>query len=296
MTVKFRLLALLEAKPDKGADLAAFLVAGRELALQEEGTVTWYAFRIGYTTFGIFDTFETEDARRAHLNGQIPEALAQVAPTCSRRIPTSARSTSSRSSSRSRDPWAIRRPVRASAAAWLGTSRRSLVVEAEQEGDRRGQHDPVGERHPPREQRQSDQHELEHVPLTAWVESGREVRPQLPEQDRERDRGVEGDDERRREGLRDAEGDRLLAVERGVQPADDRLVEPVAEREGRRERPERDEQAGAELAEMLDELHALSVAEATGEEGHRPTGWRARAPAEPARGQQPRPAQARSCR
>src|ERR687894_2438324 len=112
---------------------------------------------------------------------------------------------------------------------------------------------------------QSDQHELEHVPLTAWVESGREVRPQLPEQDRERDRGVEGDDERRREGLRDAEGDRLLAVERGVQPADDRLVEPVAEREARRERPERDEQAGAELAEMLDELHALSVAEATGE-------------------------------
>src|SRR5919106_2232096 len=176
MTVKFRLLARLEAKPDKGADLAAFLVAGRELALQEEGTVTWYAFRIGYTTFGIFDTFETEDARRAHLNGQIPEALAQVAPTCSRRIPTSARSTSSRSSSRSRDPWAIRRPVRASAAAWLGTSRRSLVVEAEQEGDRRGQHDPVGERHPPREQRQSDQHELEHVPLTAWGERARGTR------------------------------------------------------------------------------------------------------------------------
>src|ERR671918_319971 len=59
-----------------------------------------------------------------------------------------------------------------------------------------------------------------------------------------------------------------------------RLLEPGAEREARRERPERDEQAGAELAEMLDELHALSVAEATGEEGHRPTCWRARAPAD----------------
>ena len=80
MTVKFGLLALLEAKPDKGTDLAAFLVAGRELALQEQGTVTWYAFKIGDTTYGIFDTFETDDARDAHLAGQIPQALGQVAP------------------------------------------------------------------------------------------------------------------------------------------------------------------------------------------------------------------------
>ena len=76
MTVKFGLLALLEAKPDKGSDLAAFLVAGRELALQEEGTVTWYAFKISDTTFGIFDTFETVEARQAHIDGEIPKALA----------------------------------------------------------------------------------------------------------------------------------------------------------------------------------------------------------------------------
>ena len=80
MTVKFGLLALLEAKPDKGADLAAFLVAGRELALQEEGTVTWYAFKIGDTTYGIFDTFETVEARQAHIDGEIPKALAAVGP------------------------------------------------------------------------------------------------------------------------------------------------------------------------------------------------------------------------
>jgi hypothetical protein len=30
------------------------------------------------TTFGIFDTFETEDGRQAHLNGEIPRALGQV--------------------------------------------------------------------------------------------------------------------------------------------------------------------------------------------------------------------------
>ena len=79
MAVKFGLLALLEAKPDKGADLAAFLVAGRELALQEEGTVTWYAFKISDTRYGIFDTFETVEARQAHLDGEIPKALAAVA-------------------------------------------------------------------------------------------------------------------------------------------------------------------------------------------------------------------------
>lgn len=78
MTVKFGLLALLEAKPDMGADLAAFLVAGRELVLQEEGTVTWYAFKISDTTYGIFDTFETLEARKAHIDGEIPKALAAV--------------------------------------------------------------------------------------------------------------------------------------------------------------------------------------------------------------------------
>jgi quinol monooxygenase YgiN len=59
--------------------LAAFLVAGRELALQEEGTVTWHAFKIGDTTYGIFDTFETVEARQAHIDGEVPKALAAVA-------------------------------------------------------------------------------------------------------------------------------------------------------------------------------------------------------------------------
>ena len=80
MTVKLGLLALLEAKPDKGAQLGAFLEAGRALAVQEAGTVTWYAFKINDTEYGIFDLFETEDARQAHLGGEIPTALGQVAP------------------------------------------------------------------------------------------------------------------------------------------------------------------------------------------------------------------------
>ena len=80
MTVRLGILALLEAKPGQGDELAAFLEAGRALALAEEGTVTWYAFKISDTRYGIFDTFETDDARQAHLNGQIPAALGRVAP------------------------------------------------------------------------------------------------------------------------------------------------------------------------------------------------------------------------
>lgn len=80
MTVKLGILALLQAKPGKGDELAAFLEGGRSIAAGEDGTVTWYAFKVSDTTYGIFDTFETEDARQAHLNGEIPKALGQVAP------------------------------------------------------------------------------------------------------------------------------------------------------------------------------------------------------------------------
>jgi quinol monooxygenase YgiN len=79
MAVKLGVLALLEAKPGRGNDLAAFLQAGRDLAAAEDGTVTWYAFKASDTTYGIFDTFETDEARQAHLNGEIPIALGQVA-------------------------------------------------------------------------------------------------------------------------------------------------------------------------------------------------------------------------
>jgi len=87
MTVTLGILALLEAKAGKGDELAAFLKAGRDLAVAEEGTVTWYAFKISDTSYGIFDTFATDDARTAHINGQIPAALAEVSADLLARAP-----------------------------------------------------------------------------------------------------------------------------------------------------------------------------------------------------------------
>ena len=101
MTIDRGLLALLEAKPGKGDELAAFLEEGRALAAEEEGTVTWYAFKISDTVYGIFDTFETdEEARQAHLTARSRPRWARSPPTCWPAIPTSAPWTSSRSSSR----------------------------------------------------------------------------------------------------------------------------------------------------------------------------------------------------
>ena len=80
MTVTVGVLALLEAKPEKAADLAALLEQARELALAEEQTVSWYAFKVDEVTYRIFDTFETDAGRQAHLAGEIAQALMKVAP------------------------------------------------------------------------------------------------------------------------------------------------------------------------------------------------------------------------
>ena len=50
----------------------------RDLAAAEPGTVTWYAFKISDTQYGIFDTFD-DDGGRQRAPRPIPVALGQVA-------------------------------------------------------------------------------------------------------------------------------------------------------------------------------------------------------------------------
>jgi quinol monooxygenase YgiN len=77
--VKYSLYASLKAKPGKEAEVEAFLKQGAELAKKEPGTVTWYAIKEGGDRYAIFDTFNDEAGREAHLNGEIAKALTAKA-------------------------------------------------------------------------------------------------------------------------------------------------------------------------------------------------------------------------
>ena len=72
---KVGLLVTLQARPGKEAAVEAFLKSALPLVEAETGTTTWFAFKIGPATFGIFDTFKDEAGRTAHVNGEVAKAL-----------------------------------------------------------------------------------------------------------------------------------------------------------------------------------------------------------------------------
>jgi quinol monooxygenase YgiN len=80
MTIRVGLLVTIEAKPTKGDEVAAFLESAQALVEQEPATVSWYAIRLGPTSFGIFDTFADDGGRQAHLSGAVAQALGEAAP------------------------------------------------------------------------------------------------------------------------------------------------------------------------------------------------------------------------
>jgi quinol monooxygenase YgiN len=71
---------MLRAKPGKEADAEAFLKQGAVMANDEPGTVNWYGVKMGPGVYGVFDTFDDEAGRDAHLNGEIAKALMAKAP------------------------------------------------------------------------------------------------------------------------------------------------------------------------------------------------------------------------
>ena len=73
--VKVGLFVRLEAKPGKEFEVEAFLKSGLTIVQEEPATTTWYAMRLGPSTFGIFDTFADDSGRQAHLAGRVAAAL-----------------------------------------------------------------------------------------------------------------------------------------------------------------------------------------------------------------------------
>jgi quinol monooxygenase YgiN len=74
-SVNVALWVRLDAKPGKEAEVEQFLRGGLDIVQQEPATVSWYALRLGPSTFGIFDTFPDDAGRQAHLNGRVAAAL-----------------------------------------------------------------------------------------------------------------------------------------------------------------------------------------------------------------------------
>ena len=73
--VKLGLFVKLVAKEGKESDVQKFLEGGLPIVQGEPGTIHWYAVRFSKNTFGIFDTFNDEAGRNAHLNGKVAAAL-----------------------------------------------------------------------------------------------------------------------------------------------------------------------------------------------------------------------------
>jgi quinol monooxygenase YgiN len=86
--VTVALLVKLEAKPGKEADVESFLRGGLPIVQEEPATTTWYAIKLGSSTFGIFDTFPNEAGRQAHLAGKVAAALMAKASELFAQPPT----------------------------------------------------------------------------------------------------------------------------------------------------------------------------------------------------------------
>lgn len=84
---KLGLMVFLEAKPGKEGEVEQFLRSALPMAQAERGTVSWYAVRLGNSKFGIFDTFDDEAGRKAHVSGSIAEALFKRAPDLLSELP-----------------------------------------------------------------------------------------------------------------------------------------------------------------------------------------------------------------
>ena len=85
---KVALYVPLEAKPGKEKEVAEFLKSASPLVDAEPGTVSWFAIQNGPSSFAIFDTFNDETGRNAHLSGKVAAALMAKAGELLAKPPT----------------------------------------------------------------------------------------------------------------------------------------------------------------------------------------------------------------
>jgi quinol monooxygenase YgiN len=76
---KYSLYVPLEAKSGKEGEVAEFLRSALPLVNAEPGTISWFAIQESPSRFAIFDTFDDEAGRDAHLNGKVAAALMEKA-------------------------------------------------------------------------------------------------------------------------------------------------------------------------------------------------------------------------
>ncbi len=78
---KLALYVRLQPKPGKEQEIEKFLKQGALMAQDEAGTVRWFGIREDDGAYSVFDTFDDEAGREAHLNGEIAKALMANAET-----------------------------------------------------------------------------------------------------------------------------------------------------------------------------------------------------------------------
>src|SRR5260221_12439671 len=86
--IQFGIFAGLEGKPRKEAAVKELLEMGLALANREYTTTIWFALKLSESTFGVFDAFENEAGRQAHLEGPIAQALMTKADELFARPPS----------------------------------------------------------------------------------------------------------------------------------------------------------------------------------------------------------------
>ncbi len=70
----------LEVVAGKEDEVERMLASGLGVVAEEPATPLWFAIKFGPSTFGVFDAFENESGRQAHLAGKLAAALLAKAP------------------------------------------------------------------------------------------------------------------------------------------------------------------------------------------------------------------------